>query len=738
TTTHTYDEDGIVNRLDVSGLIDYTIEQSGGVQAISIHHTGEPDRDRLVFTSERDTSKLISPRTTKTNYCHQVNRTNSDSSTAANLRYYQTYYQYTPDGRVERETQFSVNVQDTDIDNIQAIDYTKVDGTDLNSLEDIAIKYTKIYKDSDITYENQENNDFNIRDWEQENLYPLEPIQHVATKKWKVGDRIYLEDDVQMLSRDTLGRVCEDRTRAWVNDGALRYRDNLKYAYDSAGRLREEDVFSESFQYHIDGEGTLDREYSREYRYDGLGNLTRIRQGIQNEATYEYDKDRLIAYNTYVDGEISDTKHFQYDQYGYPTHYKVSSLDSQPNMTWDMGRLTRYGDVTYKYDTSGIRLEKTSGGVSKRYITGGERVLAEYWSDGTKVYYTYDNVGPNMLLLIRPKQGANASASSAEFEAMPYYLKRDAHGNITEIFNSDGTCRGMYQYDAWGNCSVFDGDGKPLDYSTDSDNIAFINPFRYRGYCYDDETGLYYLNARYYDPETRRFISPDTYDYLDQTSTYGLNLYLYCANDPINYADPSGHLPEWAWKLIIGTSFILVGALVTAVTAGAGTAFWAAFGSALLTSTIQVGISTAVSAGLGFIAGGLSTGTWEGAFTGMLDGVVDGYMWGGIISGGSQILSGLMKVGNGISAGRVDALYKSENSTTLFNYNNAAGKSRFRIDVAKGKVKYPGGKTGFLSGKELNGLHYHFGKSNSLRALHRFFTPGIVNGFISSGLGYFF
>jgi len=51
-------------------------------------------------------------------------------------------------------------------------------------------------------------------------------------------------------------------------------------------------------------------------------------------------------------------------------------------------------------------------------------------------------------------------------------------------------------------------------------------------------------------------------------------------------------------------------------------------------------------------------------------------------------------------------LYKSENSTTLFNYNNAKGKSRFRVDVAKGKVKYPDGKTGFLSGKELNGLHY--------------------------------
>ena len=308
-----------------------------------------------------------------------------------------------------------------------------------------------------------------------------------------------------------------------------------------------------------------------------------------------------------------------------------------------------------------------------------------------------------------------------------YYYIRDALGNILGIINQNGQIVVQYSYTSYGVCSI-----------SGNTSLGNENPFRYKGYYYDVETSLYYLTTRYYDPEIGRFISPDSVDYLDPQSINGLNLYAYCMNDPVNYADPSGHLPEWALKLIIGTGFILVGAFVTAATAGTGTVFWTAFGSALLTSTIQVGISTAVSAGLGFIAGGLSTGTWEGAFTGMLDGAVDGYMWGGIISGGSQILSGLMKVGNGISAGRFDALYKSENSTTLFNYNNAAGKSRFRIDVAKGKVKYPGGKTGFLSGQELNGLHYHFGKSNSLRALHRFFTPGIFNGFISSGLGYFF
>ena len=88
------------------------------------------------------------------------------------------------------------------------------------------------------------------------------------------------------------------------------------------------------------------------------------------------------------------------------------------------------------------------------------------------------------------------------------------------------------------------------------------------------ETGLYYCNSRYYSPELCRWLTPDSIEYLDPESINGLNLYCYCYNNPVMYADPSGHLPEWAWKLIIGTSFILVGALVTEATAGAGTAFW--------------------------------------------------------------------------------------------------------------------------------------------------------------------
>jgi RHS repeat-associated protein len=85
----------------------------------------------------------------------------------------------------------------------------------------------------------------------------------------------------------------------------------------------------------------------------------------------------------------------------------------------------------------------------------------------------------------------------------------------------------------WGNCTI---SGETTDIT-----VAQANPIRYRGYYYDDDTGLYYCNARYYSPKWRRFISPDDTAYLDPHSVNGLNQYCYCGNDPVNYADPSGH-----------------------------------------------------------------------------------------------------------------------------------------------------------------------------------------------------
>ena len=113
-----------------------------------------------------------------------------------------------------------------------------------------------------------------------------------------------------------------------------------------------------------------------------------------------------------------------------------------------------------------------------------------------------------------------------------YYFQRNLLGDVIGIYNASGNRVGGYVYDAWGNCTI----------TLNTGNIATINPIRYRGYYYDEESELYYLNARYYSPTWRRFISPDDTAYLDPDSFNGLNQYCYCNNDPVNYVDPSGHL----------------------------------------------------------------------------------------------------------------------------------------------------------------------------------------------------
>ena len=150
----------------------------------------------------------------------------------------------------------------------------------------------------------------------------------------------------------------------------------------------------------------------------------------------------------------------------------------------------------------------------------------------------------------------------------------------------------------WGNCTI-----------SGNTTVAKANPIRYRGYYYDDDTGLYYCNARYYSPKWRRFISPDDTAYLDPHSVNGLNQYCYCNNDPINYTDPSGHLAFFVVTAIIGAALGLgITAAVDYIPDQTFNLHWGWYvGAGLLGAAIGAGIGMAVSYS--------ATGTLTASFT---------------------------------------------------------------------------------------------------------------------------
>ena len=114
---------------------------------------------------------------------------------------------------------------------------------------------------------------------------------------------------------------------------------------------------------------------------------------------------------------------------------------------------------------------------------------------------------------------------------------RVTYHDVREIFDTKGNLVARYIYDTWGNTlSVTDASGKAI---TDANHIANINPIRYRGYYFDAETGLYYLQSRYYDTVTKRYINPDGYVYTGQDMQSG-NMYAYCGNNPVTRSDPYG------------------------------------------------------------------------------------------------------------------------------------------------------------------------------------------------------
>lgn len=213
-----------------------------------------------------------------------------------------------------------------------------------------------------------------------------------------------------------------------------------------------------------------------------------------------------------------------------------------------------------------------------------------------------------------------------EYCGTEYYFQKNLQGDVVRIVDGDGSLVARYVYDAWGNHKVLNADGTE---NTSETFIGNINPFRYRGYYYDTETGFYYLQTRYYDPVIGRFINADDISYIDPSQLNGCNLYAYCGNNPVMRIDANGNA-WWHWLLgaiaVIGMVALSVVSFGIAVPLGA-----------MVVSGIALGAITNI--GIGIISG---KGVEE---------IISGALTGGLLGGSMAFAIGLGMLGGAALAG---------------------------------------------------------------------------------------
>ena len=354
---------------------------------------------------------------------------------------------------------------------------------------------------------------------------------------------------------DAFGRVS---TQTTTNNGTTVLTETFTYVGNSAQvhtYATTAGGTTTTYTYTYDDNGNIatifDGTYTTTYTYDSANQLIREdNQAANTSCTWTYDSAGNITHfsqGEYTTGEPCDDFSAQYtysdEQWGdvlvsYDTDYGNYSVTSDAigniisflnndseepagwSYTWQHGRqlatLTDF-DRTWEftYNSDGLRTRRTDGTTTYNYIYNGSK-LVQMTVDGHTLYFSYD---------------ASGTPLSVTFDGVEYFYTTNLQGDVVGIVDSSGTTVVTYRYNVWGVPEWSDG--------TTNATLESLNPLRYRGYVYDQETGLYYLQSRYYNPTWGRFINADAFTTTGQGFT-GNNMFSYCNNNPVNCVDPLG------------------------------------------------------------------------------------------------------------------------------------------------------------------------------------------------------
>ena len=302
---------------------------------------------------------------------------------------------------------------------------------------------------------------------------------------------------------------------------------NCGYGYDDNGNIASATLNGKWTGYTYDALGQLvqinDRSDTRsgengttwKYTYDLGGNILKKERFAYADTTtpletvtYEYGdaawRDKLTAVNG---NDIA------YDAIGNPLN------DGTWTYTWQNGRqlqkMQKAGvTVEFVYNADGLRVQKTVNGVATKYTLHGKNVV-HMTSGADELHFFYD---------------AQNRPAVVVYNGVPYAYVKSLQGDIVALLNGAGNVVVSYAYDAW---------GAPIGKSGSmASTLGTVQPFRYRGYVFDEEIGLYYLRSRYYSAERCRYVNADS---LLRTNLITLNAYHYCRNNSISFRDAGGY-----------------------------------------------------------------------------------------------------------------------------------------------------------------------------------------------------
>ena len=337
------------------------------------------------------------------------------------------------------------------------------------------------------------------------------------------------------------------------------------YEYDELGQLTEECSRPEqkctAYAYDLNGNITTKIEYPVEISLKD--HIFKV-ETPSRTYTYSYNndlwKDELTSYTRVIHDSSGDrtytTPANTYDAIGNPTKYFGSDLE------WDYGRqLRRFDsglyDTTYSYNADGmlIKQDVTYNTIPDYPINYSYEnfydgtTLIRRTGPGFDAWFDYDESGSPVGMNVTTTTG---SSSNPTVTTAQYYFVKNLQGDIVAIADATGEIQFTYTYDSWGKVLSTKGQGNSSPSVLDASCPANINPFRYRGYYYDGINEIYWLQSRFYDPNTGRFLNADGYVSTGQ-GILSTNMFLYCGNNPVNRLDSNGEF------FLTATAFGIIG-----------------------------------------------------------------------------------------------------------------------------------------------------------------------------------